>query len=169
MKKKQFMSKLAALTMAAAMGLTAVPATTVFAQTVAVDESNITINGTTTISSYTVDGEASSDLASTDVRKTIGDKINGANLTSADTTDEAKATEAIDEVRPDNVNVADSYTFDIRVVDAQGNELQPAEDQKVDVTFSMARAADPNLSADIYHMTEKEAIDEETGGEKKEN
>jgi hypothetical protein len=39
MKKKQFMSKLAALTMAAAMGLTAVPATAVFAQTVSVDAS----------------------------------------------------------------------------------------------------------------------------------
>ena len=42
MKKKQFMSKLAALTMAAAMGLTAVP-TTVFAQTVAVEQSDAAV------------------------------------------------------------------------------------------------------------------------------
>lgn len=77
----------------------------------------------------------------------------------ADKTDEAKATEAIDEVRSDKLNVADSYTFDIRVVDADGNELQPAEDQKVNVTFNMARAADPNLSADIYHLTEAEVSD----------
>ena len=40
MKKKQFMSKLAALTMAAAMGVTALPATTVFAQTVSIEQSD---------------------------------------------------------------------------------------------------------------------------------
>lgn len=76
--------------------------------------------------------------------------------------DEAKAAEAIDEVRPAELNVADSYTFDIKIVDAEGIELQPADDQKVNVTFNMARAADPNLSADIYHITENEVIDEKT-------
>ena len=76
--------------------------------------------------------------------------------------DEADATEAVDEVRPAGLNVADSYTFDIKVVDAEGRELQPADDQKVNVTFNMARAADPNLSADIYHITENEVIDEKT-------
>ena len=76
--------------------------------------------------------------------------------------DEAKAAEAIDEVRPAELNVADSYTFDIKLVDAEGTELQPADDQKVNVTFNMARAADPNLSADIYHITENEVIDEKT-------
>jgi len=77
----------------------------------------------------------------------------------AEKADEAKATEAIDEIRPESLNVADAYTFDIKVVDADGNELQPAEDQKVNVTFNMAQAADPNLSADIYHLTEAEVSD----------
>ena len=45
MKKKQFMSKLAALTMAAAMGLTAVPST-VFAQTVSIEQSDATTGQT---------------------------------------------------------------------------------------------------------------------------
>ena len=40
MKKKQFMSKLAALTMAAAMGITALPATAVFAQTTSTEASD---------------------------------------------------------------------------------------------------------------------------------
>ena len=49
MKKKQFMSKLAALTMAAAMGVTALPATTVFAQTVSIEQSDaLAANGAVT-------------------------------------------------------------------------------------------------------------------------
>lgn len=70
--------------------------------------------------------------------------------------EKAMAAEAVDEVRPEKRNVADSYTFDIKVVDAEGNELQPKDGEKVSVSFRMARAADPNLRADVYHITEKE-------------
>lgn len=76
--------------------------------------------------------------------------------------EEAKAGKAVEEARPDKVNVADSYTFDIRILDAEGNELQPADGEKVNVSFSMARVADKNLSADVYHITEKEVTDKKT-------
>ena len=57
MKKKQFMSKLAALTMAAAMGITALPATAVFAADVVSVEPS---NGTVT-SPYVKNGDTTSD------------------------------------------------------------------------------------------------------------
>ena len=37
--------------------------------------------------------------------------------------------------RDENVNVAVSYTFDIKVLDGSGNELQLAEGQSVNVSF----------------------------------
>ena len=49
MKKKQFMSKLAALTMAAAMGVTALPATAVFAQTIQTEASDVAVSTTTNV------------------------------------------------------------------------------------------------------------------------
>ena len=160
MKKKQFMSKLAALTMAAAMGLTAVPATTVFAQTVAVDESNITINGATTISSYTVDGEASSDLASTDVRKTIGDKINGAILTSDDTTDKAKATlqAAVDQLTASGQALANHtitvVSTTLTNANGNGNVVVDYDDgSQYTYTFTVLSAVDNTAN-------EKDALDD---------
>ena len=79
MKKKQFMSKLAALTMAAAMGITALPATTVFAaQTVAVDQSEAAV-----------------------AAKTFKLTANGTEVT--DTTDSVYTTLKAVQVDPDNV------------------------------------------------------------------
>ena len=75
---------------------------------------------------------------------------------------------AIDSERDDNVRVAVSYTFDIKVLDPDGNELQPADAQNVKVAFSLAEAADENLDAQIYHVSdggEAEALDTSTSGE----
>ena len=38
---------------------------------------------------------------------------------------------AIDKIREDGVNVAAAYTFDIKIVDKDGNEMQPADGKKV--------------------------------------
>ena len=48
------------------------------------------------------------------------------------------AVEAVDAVRPEGINAALSYTFDIKMLDPEGNELQPAEGKKAEVTFAMA-------------------------------
>ena len=67
---------------------------------------------------------------------------------------------AVGQVRDETRNVAASYTYDIKVVDPDtGEELQPSGGQKVEVHFSMAQAADENLEAQVYHITE----DERTG------
>ena len=65
-----------------------------------------------------------------------------------------KAEAAVAEQRETDRSVAVSYTFDIRIEDGTGQELQPAEGKQVKVAFSMAEAADENLSADIYHIKE---------------
>ena len=64
-----------------------------------------------------------------------------------------EADEAIDEIRDEGQNVAASYTYDIKVM-LNGQEIQPAEGYHVEVSFAMARAADENLEANVYHMTE---------------
>jgi len=66
------------------------------------------------------------------------------------------AAEAIDEVRDGNANVAVSYTFDIKVIDPETKEeLQPAEGFGVEVSFALAEAADGNLEATVYHLTDE--------------
>lgn len=71
MKKKQFMSKLAALTMAAAMGLTVLPATTVFAQTTTIEASDTKIKAAdqvTVTRSYVSSAQATSDDLSDSIK-----------------------------------------------------------------------------------------------------
>ena len=70
---------------------------------------------------------------------------------------ERKADEAIGEIRDEEQTVVVSYTFDIQVLDAEGNEIQPAEGKKVSVTFALAETADENLETNVYHVTEEES------------
>ena len=65
-----------------------------------------------------------------------------------------KVEEAVEAERGVNVNVAASYTFDITVLDADGNELQPTDDNKVKVSFALAEVADENLNTNVYHVSE---------------
>ncbi len=66
-----------------------------------------------------------------------------------------KVNEAIEEKRETGKNVATSYTFDIAVLDAFGNEVQPdTKKGEVSVSFQMEEAKNQNLSADIYHVDE---------------
>ena len=85
---------------------------------------------------------------------------------------QAEVDEAVERERQEGVNVAVSYTFDIKVLDKDGEEVIVGEDQQVQVLFSMAAAADENLSTQVYHVTEEEngdlsaaALEVETEGE----
>ena len=59
--------------------------------------------------------------------------------------------------RAADVTVAASYTFDIKVLDQEGNEIQPADGRSVTVSFAAAEAADRNLEASVYHVADGEA------------
>ena len=61
---------------------------------------------------------------------------------------------AVEDVRDEDILVAVSYTFDIKVLDSEGNELQPADDHKVMVLFSTEEVADSNLETDVYHISD---------------
>ncbi len=79
---------------------------------------------------------------------------------AVDPSEIAPAEESIEEERDDNVKVASSYTFDIKVFDAEGNEIQPDTSKgKVCVSFAMAEADNANLSADIYHIDDELNVD----------
>ena len=77
--------------------------------------------------------------------------------------EQKKVNEAVDKVRPDGTNPALSYTYDIKVLDADGQELQPADGKKVEIVFALAPAADENLKPAVYGITE--ITDGEEAGE----
>ena len=54
------------------------------------------------------------------------------------------------------MQMAESYSFDIKILDENGIELQPGDGQTVNVSFSMAEVADTNLQTTVYHMEEQE-------------
>lgn len=65
---------------------------------------------------------------------------------------------AVEEQRDENVNVASSYTYDIKVL-YNGEEIQPA-DGLVSVSFALAEVADQNLDTNVYHVSEDEVTGE---------
>ena len=67
---------------------------------------------------------------------------------------------AVDEARPDGTNTALSYTFDIKVLDSNNEEVQPADGKKVELSFALAPAGDENLEPAVYHVTETENEEE---------
>ena len=68
----------------------------------------------------------------------------------------SKAEGAVEDVRAEDVNVAVSYTFDIKVIDPEtGEEIQPAEGFDVEVSFALAEVADQNLETNVYHIVEE--------------
>ena len=75
---------------------------------------------------------------------------------------------AVEEVRDEGVIVAESYTFDVKIVDAEGTELQPEEGQSVVISFSTAEVADNNLETNVYHLVDDgsaEQLETVTDGE----
>ncbi|MBE5911860.1 choice-of-anchor L domain-containing protein [Pseudobutyrivibrio sp.] len=81
----------------------------------------------------------------------------GATLSarSATEVETAIAEEAVESER-ESEDVAASYTFDIKVVDAAGNEIQPDTTKgTVTVSFALEEANNELLEADIYHITDE--------------
>ena len=77
------------------------------------------------------------------------------SVKKATDTEKQQIEQAVDAVRDDSVNVAETYTFDIKVLDENGTELQPANGQTVNVSFAMDEVSNQNLSTDIYHIPEE--------------
>jgi len=75
---------------------------------------------------------------------------------------EEEAQEAVEDKRPEEQNVAASYTYDIKVLDKDGNEIQPADESKVKVSFTLEEVADANLTTNVYHIVEE---DSQNGGD----
>ena len=61
--------------------------------------------------------------------------------------------DAISENRDENKNVAISYTYDIKVLDAEGNELTP--NGEVSVKFSLVEKIQEAVSVDVYHIDDE--------------
>ncbi len=76
-----------------------------------------------------------------------------------------EAQEAVEEVRDEGVNVSASYTFDIKVLDANGVELQPTDGKSVQVSFANEEVADENLDTQVYHLTEETTVQGELTAE----
>ncbi len=90
-------------------------------------------------------------------------KLSVTSVSSSETEKDIKAE------RDNDQNVAVSYTFDIKILDEEDNELQPAEDQNVKVSFRTAEVADPNLEVSVYHVSESgggaEELDVDVSGQ----
>ena len=67
---------------------------------------------------------------------------------------EEAAQEAVESERDEDQNVAVSYTFDIKVLDQEGKEIEPADQSKVKLSFTLDEVADENLSTNVYHISE---------------
>ena len=67
----------------------------------------------------------------------------------------------VSEAREEGCISATSYYYAIKVLDADGNEIEPAEGQTAEVAFAIPEAADLNLDAAVYQI-----IPEEKEGEK---
>ena len=74
------------------------------------------------------------------------------SVTHALPDEQRQADAAVDAAREAGRNVAARYTFDIKILDAEGNALRPAEGETVSVSFSLDQVADDNLTTGVYHI-----------------
>lgn len=76
--------------------------------------------------------------------------------------EQEKVDETVSEERENDKNLAVSYTYDIKVLDTNGTEIQPDTSKgEVKVSFNMEEVKSQNLEADIYHIEEDK--DSKTG------
>lgn len=66
----------------------------------------------------------------------------------------AEVDAAVEEKRPSGTNVVSSYTFDIKILNASGEEIQPSDAKEVQISFSLPEVENQSLSTDIYHIKE---------------
>ncbi len=66
----------------------------------------------------------------------------------------AKAVEALDKVREEGTDPLLSYVFDIKVLDAEGNALEPAEGQTADLSFVFSEKVDQVPGVSVYRITD---------------
>ena len=85
--------------------------------------------------------------------------------------EEEQILDAVEKERTDDVNVAVSYSFDIKVVDKEGKELQPDTSKgEVKVSFSLVEVENDNLDTEVYHVADEAGdlnaskLDAETSG-----
>lgn len=75
------------------------------------------------------------------------------SVTKVSEAEEQAVEEAVDEERSSNKNVVESYTFDVKVLDKDGNEIQPDTSKgTVKVSFTLEEVANDNLETDVYHV-----------------
>lgn len=66
---------------------------------------------------------------------------------------------AVSEVRDDKSNVAMSYSFDISLIDSNGNEVEPDTSVgAVKMTFENELISNDNLTTEVYHVIDDEII-----------
>lgn len=76
--------------------------------------------------------------------------------------------EAVDQAKEDaglENNVAESFTYDIKVLDKEGSEIQP--DGEVSVSFKSELVGNENLETAVYHVDDNETATILNGEEKK--
>ena len=81
----------------------------------------------------------------------------GATLSARKVTlqEQAEVDEAINEVK-DTSEVVSQYTFDITILDADGNEIQPNTSKgSVNVSFKLAEVSNDDLATEVYHIDEE--------------
>lgn len=99
-----------------------------------------------------------------------GSKLSARRISGSE---EAQVEAAVSQKRDENANKVESYSFDIKVLDAEGTEVQPDTAKgRVKVSFSMAKVANQNLDTDVYHTSnhnstnlEAEKLDTNENGE----
>ena len=82
---------------------------------------------------------------------------------------EKQAEEAVESERNEDKQVAASYTYDIKALDKDGNEIQPADENGEDksspvrVSFRLEEVADSNLETNVYHIKEADPNGTDSG------
>ena len=78
------------------------------------------------------------------------------SVRECDASEQESVEEAVEKETDNHVAVA--YSFDIKVLDTEGKEIEPNTDAgRVIVSFEADEVANPNLTAEVYHVTETNA------------
>ena len=70
--------------------------------------------------------------------------------------EKAEIDAAVDAAREEGATPVVSYTFDVKVLNRSGVEVQPADNSQVNVSFALAETQNKNLDATVYHVKETE-------------